>query len=108
MHVLRLRVEVVDKSKVDVAGIKALGASGVLEVGNNMQAIFGPKSDQIKHDMAKIMSGEITKPSETTVTEEMSDEPVHVEALGTTDIYAQVSVKSFHYQKYLIKYSLVK
>ena len=34
------------------------------------------------------MSGEITKPSETTVTEEMSDEPVHVEALGTTDIYA--------------------
>ncbi len=34
-----------------------------------MQAIFGPKSDQIKHDMAKIMSGEITKPSETTVTE---------------------------------------
>lgn len=86
--ITRLRVEVVDKSKVDVAGIKALGASGVLEVGNNMQAIFGPKSDQIKHDMAKIMSGEITKPSETTVTEEMSDEPVHVEALGTTDIYA--------------------
>ncbi|MBW1174286.1 glucose PTS transporter subunit EIIB, partial [Escherichia coli] len=82
--ITRLRVEVVDKSKVDVAGIKALGASGVLEVGNNMQAIFGPKSDQIKHDMAKIMSGEITKPSETTVTEEMSDEPVHVEALGTT------------------------
>ncbi|MDF6628574.1 glucose PTS transporter subunit EIIB, partial [Escherichia coli] len=76
--ITRLRVEVVDKSKVDVAGIKALGASGVLEVGNNMQAIFGPKSDQIKHDMAKIMSGEITKPSETTVTEEMSDEPVHV------------------------------
>ncbi|MBU5908997.1 PTS transporter subunit EIIB, partial [Vibrio cholerae O1] len=44
--ITRLRVEVVDKSKVDVAGIKALGASGVLEVGNNMQAIFGPKSDQ--------------------------------------------------------------
>lgn len=42
--ITRLRVEVVDKSKVDVAGIKALGASGVLEVGNNMQAIFGPKS----------------------------------------------------------------
>ena len=39
-----LRVEVNDKSKVDVEGLKALGASGVLEVGNNMQAIFGPKS----------------------------------------------------------------
>ena len=29
--------------------------------------------------MAKIMNGEITKPSETTVTEEDSEEPVHVE-----------------------------
>lgn len=86
--ITRLRVEVNDKSKVDVQGLKALGASGVLEVGNNMQAIFGPKSDQIKHDMAKIMSGEITKPSETTVTEENSDEPVHVENVIETDIYA--------------------
>ncbi len=33
--ITRLRVEVVDKSKVDVAGIKALGASGVLEVGTD-------------------------------------------------------------------------
>ena len=32
MLVLRLRVEVADKSKVDVQGLKALGASGVLEV----------------------------------------------------------------------------
>ncbi|MBF8130400.1 glucose-specific PTS transporter subunit IIBC [Staphylococcus capitis] len=86
--ITRLRVEVADKSKVDVQGLKALGASGVLEVGNNMQAIFGPKSDQIKHDMAKIMSGEITKPSETTVTEEISDEPVHVEDVIETEIYS--------------------
>lgn len=37
--ITRLRVEVNEKSKVDVAGLKSLGASGVLEVGNNMQAI---------------------------------------------------------------------
>lgn len=86
--ITRLRVEVKDKSKVDVQGLKALGASGVLEVGNNMQAIFGPKSDQIKHDMSLIMKGEITKPSETTVTEEVSDEPVHVEDIKETEIYA--------------------
>ncbi|MDO6572705.1 MULTISPECIES: glucose-specific PTS transporter subunit IIBC [Staphylococcus] len=86
--ITRLRVEVNDKAKVDVPGLKALGASGVLEVGNNMQAIFGPKSDQIKHDMAKIMSGEITKPSETTVTEEDSEGPVHVENIAETEIYA--------------------
>ena len=86
--ITRLRVEVEDKSKVDVQGLKALGASGVLEVGNNMQAIFGPKSDQIKHDMAKIMSGEITKPSETTVTEDVSDEPIHVEDVSETELFA--------------------
>jgi glucose-like phosphotransferase system IIB component len=38
----RLRVEVNDKSKVDVEGLKALGASGVLEVGNNMQVLYRP------------------------------------------------------------------
>ncbi|MCQ9278176.1 MULTISPECIES: glucose-specific PTS transporter subunit IIBC [Staphylococcus] len=86
--ITRLRVEVNDKSKVDVQGLKALGASGVLEVGNNMQAIFGPKSDQIKHDMSLIMKGEITKPSETTVTEETSDEPINVEEIKETEIYA--------------------
>ena len=86
--ITRLRVEVNDKSKVDVEGLNALGASGVLEVGNNMQAIFGPKSDQIKHDMARIMNGDITKPSETTVTEDTSDEPVQLEEVKETDIYA--------------------
>ncbi|WP_415425304.1 glucose-specific PTS transporter subunit IIBC [Staphylococcus borealis] len=86
--ITRLRVEVNDKSKVDVQGLKALGASGVLEVGNNMQAIFGPKSDQIKHDMSLIMKGEITKPSETTVTEETSDESINVEEIKETEIYA--------------------
>ena len=74
--ITRLRVEVNEKSSVDVAALKALGASGVLEVGNNMQAIFGPKSDQIKHDILRIMSGEITKPSETTVVEDDNDTDV--------------------------------
>jgi len=86
--ITRLRVEVNDKSKVDVAGLKALGASGVLEVGNNMQAIFGPKSDQIKHDMARIIKGEITKPSETTVEEVDSDEAVHVAQTDEIKVYA--------------------
>ncbi|WP_419744252.1 glucose-specific PTS transporter subunit IIBC [Staphylococcus sp. LKG3-1] len=86
--ITRLRVEVKEKDKVDVAGLNALGASGVLEVGNNMQAIFGPKSDQIKHDMSLIMKGEITKPQETTVTEEESEEVVHIERASEVNIYA--------------------
>lgn len=84
--ITRLRVEVLDKAKVDVNALKELGAAGVLEVGNNMQAIFGPKSDQIKHDMALIMKGEITSPSQTTVSEE--DEAVHIDGSRSLTIVA--------------------
>ncbi|EIT0993864.1 PTS transporter subunit IIABC [Staphylococcus pseudintermedius] len=84
--ITRLRVEVLDKAKVDVNALKELGAAGVLEVGNNMQAIFGPKSDQIKHDMALIMKGEITSPSQTTVSEE--DEAVHIGGSRSVTIVA--------------------
>ncbi|KRG08351.1 glucose-specific PTS transporter subunit IIBC [Staphylococcus sp. NAM3COL9] len=86
--ITRLRVEVKEKRQVDVAGLKALGASGVLEVGNNMQAIFGPKSDQIKHDMAMIMKGEITKPSETTVPAEDDNKVTHMDNLNEVEIYS--------------------
>lgn len=86
--ITRLRVEVKEKSKVDVAGLKELGASGVLEVGNNMQAIFGPKSDQIKHDMAMIMKGEITKPTETTVPVEDDNKVTHMDDLDEVEIYS--------------------
>lgn len=84
--ITRLRVEVLDKAKVDVNALKELGAAGVLEVGNNMQAIFGPKSDQIKHDMALIMKGEITSPSQTMVSEE--DEAVHIDGSRSVTIVA--------------------
>lgn len=84
--ITRLRVEVLDKAKVDVNALKELGAAGVLEVGNNMQAIFGPKSDQIKHDMALIMKGEITSQSQTTVSEE--DEAVHIDGSRSVTIVA--------------------
>ena len=53
--ITRLRIEVYDKTKVDKGAIKALGAAGVVEVGNNMQAIFGPRADALKTEMAKLM-----------------------------------------------------
>lgn len=74
--ITRLRVEVNDKSKVDIPGLKDLGASGVLEVGNNMQAIFGPKSDQIKHEMQQIMNGQVVE--NPTTMEDDKDETVVV------------------------------
>jgi glucose-specific phosphotransferase system IIBC component len=53
--ITRLRIEVADKSKVDKAAIQKLGAAGVLEVGNNVQAIFGPRAEALKSEMQKLM-----------------------------------------------------
>lgn len=107
--ITRLRVEVADTAAVDESTLKALGASGVMKVGNNMQAIFGPKSDQIRNDMQRIIDGEITSPAETTVTEStdndtaaaqdsqmMSDEnkdvysPIEGEAVDLAEVPDQV------------------
>ncbi len=55
--ITRLRVQVSDQKNVDKSRLKALGAAGVLEVGNNIQAIFGPKSDTLKSQIHDIMKG---------------------------------------------------
>jgi len=55
--ITRLRVTVNDSKNVDKDRLKKLGASGVLEVGNNIQAIFGPKSDNLKTQIQDVMSG---------------------------------------------------
>ncbi|TYR79844.1 PTS glucose transporter subunit IICBA [Priestia megaterium] len=55
--ITRLRVSVDDVKNVDKDRLKKLGASGVLEVGNNIQAIFGPKSDTLKGQIKDIMDG---------------------------------------------------
>ncbi|MFB9762015.1 glucose-specific PTS transporter subunit IIBC [Ectobacillus funiculus] len=55
--ITRLRVQVADQKNVDKSRLKALGAAGVLEVGNNIQAIFGPKSDTLKSQIHDIMKG---------------------------------------------------
>jgi glucose PTS system EIICBA or EIICB component len=55
--ITRLRVEVKNKANVDKNRLKKLGASGVLEVGNNIQAIFGTRSDTIKSQIQDVMNG---------------------------------------------------
>jgi glucose-like phosphotransferase system IIB component len=49
--ITRLRISVKDKSQVDKAKLKALGAAGVLEVGDNMQAIFGTRAEILKGEI---------------------------------------------------------
>ncbi|MBF2029820.1 MAG: PTS transporter subunit EIIC [Oscillatoriales cyanobacterium C42_A2020_001] len=53
--ITRLRITVNDKSQVSKARLKALGASGVLEVGDSVQAIFGPRSENLKTDMTEYL-----------------------------------------------------
>jgi glucose PTS system EIICBA or EIICB component len=62
--ITRLRVSVNDVNDVDKERLKKLGAAGVLEVGNNIQAIFGPRSETIKGQMKDIMSGKKPRPAE--------------------------------------------
>lgn len=70
--ITRLRVSVKDVKNVDKADLKRLGASGVMEVGNNVQAIFGPKSDQLKSQIKDIMAGKVPAAIEETKSAEQT------------------------------------
>jgi glucose PTS system EIICBA or EIICB component len=72
--ITRLRVQVNDIHNVDKEELKKLGAAGVLEVGNNIQAIFGPKSDTLKSQIQDIMSGKKPRPVKTK-NQEVSSQP---------------------------------
>lgn len=49
--ITRLRVKLKDVSKANVEKLKALGAAGVVVVGDGVQAIFGTQSENLKTDM---------------------------------------------------------
>ncbi|MDT5161696.1 MAG: N-acetylglucosamine system or component, partial [Mycobacterium sp.] len=53
--ITRLRMEVADKSKVDQARLKSLGAAGVIEVGNSVQAVFGTDAEALKNSIIEIL-----------------------------------------------------
>jgi PTS system glucose-specific IIC component len=49
--ITRLRVQLADIRKASPDKLKALGAAGVVVVGDGMQAIFGTRSENLKTDM---------------------------------------------------------
>ncbi|HEX6289596.1 MAG TPA: glucose-specific PTS transporter subunit IIBC [Herpetosiphonaceae bacterium] len=53
--ITRLRVGVHDISKTNPEKLKALGAAGVVTVGNGLQAIFGTRSENLKTDMEEYL-----------------------------------------------------
>ncbi|MFD1020610.1 glucose-specific PTS transporter subunit IIBC [Thalassobacillus hwangdonensis] len=62
--ITRLRVSVNDKNNVNKNRLKKLGASGVMEVGNNIQAIFGPVSDTLRGQIQDIIDGKTPRTRE--------------------------------------------
>jgi N-acetylglucosamine PTS system EIICBA or EIICB component len=53
--ITRLRMEVADKGKVDQARLRSLGAAGVVEVGNSVQAVFGTQAEALKNDILDVL-----------------------------------------------------
>ena len=49
--ITRLRVQLADINKASADKLKALGAAGVIVVGDGMQAIFGTRSENLKTEM---------------------------------------------------------
>lgn len=55
--ITRLRIDVKDINLLQEDRLKALGASGVLKVGNSAQAVFGPLSENLKLEMEDALKG---------------------------------------------------
>jgi PTS system glucose-specific IIC component len=53
----RLRVQVGDIAKVHQDQLKSLGATGVVVIGNGVQAIFGPRSENLKTGIQEYLQG---------------------------------------------------
>ncbi|NCB40047.1 MAG: PTS glucose transporter subunit IIBC [Erysipelotrichia bacterium] len=53
--ITRLRMELKNNSLADPEKLKQLGAVGVIEVGNGMQAIFGTRSENLKTDIEEYL-----------------------------------------------------
>ena len=75
--ITRLRVIVKDSKLINKDELKRLGAAGVMEVGNNIQAIFGPKSDTLKTQIKDVIAGNIpTKVKDVPSEEKLKEEGI--------------------------------
>jgi len=53
--ITRLRITVKDMHRASPDRLRALGAAGVVVVGNSLQAIFGPRSENLMTDMSEYL-----------------------------------------------------
>ena len=55
--ITRLRVTVVDVRRVKTERFRILGAAGFMKIGDNIQIIFGPKSEILKGQIRNVIDG---------------------------------------------------
>jgi PTS system glucose-specific IIC component len=83
---------------VDEAKLKALGAAGVVRVGNGVQAIFGPLSENMKTDMQEYLktagSDADLAPAGTPVAEGAQDAGVASPAAAAASVMATAAAQS--------------
>jgi PTS system glucose-specific IIC component len=75
--ITRLRVKLRDVTKVNTDNLKALGAAGVVVVGDGVQAIFGTRSENLKTEM-----DEYLKTAGPEADQVAAPSPVHAPAAG--------------------------
>jgi PTS system glucose-specific IIC component len=79
--ITRLRVKLVDVTKASAARLKALGAAGVVVVGDGVQAIYGTQSENLKTEMQEYLktagpeADEVEEPSPVTAPAPAGMEP---------------------------------
>ncbi len=59
--ITRLRVELKDPSRAKPDELRRLGASGVVQVGNSLQAIYGTRSENLKTDIEEYLGTTVTE-----------------------------------------------
>ena len=96
--ITRLRVTVQHPDKVNDTRLKQLGATGIVRVGNGIQAIFGTRSDNLKTDMERHLKQHLqlsdvanteTAPGETTASATMTATHTNIK---TRDALAAIQV----------------
>jgi glucose PTS system EIICB or EIICBA component len=83
--ITRLRVSLANISKASPEKLKALGATGVVVVGNGVQAIFGTRSENLKTDMQEYLNSAGAEADEI-------EEPALVEAAPASSAVLQPRV----------------
>ncbi|WP_174612921.1 glucose-specific PTS transporter subunit IIBC [Virgibacillus ihumii] len=91
--ITRLRVGVNDKGNVNKTELQSLGASGVLEVGNGVQAIFGPTSDTLKNQIQNILGGKTDNATTETAASHVTKETPNSSVNTTVSLTAPASGK---------------